>query len=254
MGRFFNLDSPFIAFMNRIADLMILNILFVICCIPVITIGPAVTALYYVTLKMVRDEESYIAKSFFRSFKLNFKQGVLMWLIDLVLLGIFAADFSVLNGKVPGIENPGTPLFTIIRIVLMVLVFLALFTLSFTFPVLAKFDNTIKNTYRNSFFMSCRHFPTTLVMILTWSVTLLTGYLFPQLLIVHILILFSLAAFVPSFMLVKVFDRYIPAEADGEEEEGADNEENRDNAVENAADNGVDNAVENTGGSLSEGK
>ncbi len=55
-------------------------------------------------------------------------------------------------------------------------------------------------------------------------------------------------------MLVKVFDRYIPAEADGEEEEGADNEENRDNAVENAADNGVDNAVENTGGSLSEGK
>ena len=254
MGRFFNLDSPFVAFMNRVADLMLLNVIYLLCCIPVITIGPATTALYYITLKMARNEESYIIKGFFKSFKLNFRQGLIMWLIDLAFAGIMVLDFKVLNGSIPGIENPGTQMFSVMRVLIMVLAILALFTVSFTFPVLAKFDNTIKNTYRNSFFMSCRHFPTTLVMILTWSVTLFAGYLFPQLLIVHILILFSLAAFGPSFMLVKVFDRYIPAEADGEEEEGADNEENRDNAVENAADNGVDNAVENTGGSLSEGK
>lgn len=217
MGRFFNLDSPFVSFMNRVADLMLLNLIYLLCCIPVITIGPATTALYYVTLKMVRNEESYIIKGFFKSFKLNFRQGLIMWLIDLAFAGIMVLDFMVLNGRVPGMENPGTQMFSVMRVLIMVLAILALFTVTFTFPVLAKFDNTIKNTYRNSFFMSCRHFPTTLVTILVWSVVLLTGYLFPQLLIVHILILFSLAAFVPSFMLVRVFDRYVPKEAlDGE--------------------------------------
>ncbi len=220
MGRFFNLDSPFVSFMNRVADLMILNIIYILVCIPVITIGPATTALYYVTLKMARNEESYIIRSFFRSFKLNFVQGLVMWIFDLVFAGIMVLDFMVMNGKIAGVGNADSTIFSVIRVVLMVLSIFALFTVTFSFPVLAKFDNTIKNTYRNSFLMSCRHFPTTLLIILIWSVVIFTGYYFPQLLIVHILILFSLAAFAPSFLLVKIFDRYIPSEEDSEEESG----------------------------------
>ncbi|MCR4655488.1 MAG: YesL family protein [Lachnospiraceae bacterium] len=214
MGRFFNLDSPFVSFMNRVADLMILNIIYLLVCIPVITIGPATTALYYVTLKMARNEESYIVRSFFRSFKLNFVQGLVMWILDLLFAGIMTLDFMVMNGKIAGVGNPDSTMFSVVRVILMVLSIFALFTISFSFPVLAKFDNTIKNTYRNSFLMSCRHFPTTLVIILVWGAVIFTGYFFPQLLIVHFLILFSLAAFVPSFLLVKVFDKYIPAEED----------------------------------------
>ena len=218
MGRFFNLDSPFVSFMNRVADLMILNVIYILCCIPVITIGPATTALYYVTLKMARNEESYIVKSFFKSFKLNFKQGLVMWLIDLLFAGIMVLDFMVLNGKIAGVENPNTPMFSVVRVILMVLSFLALFTITFSFPVLAKFDNTIRNTYRNAFLMSCRHFPTTLLMIVCWGLVFLLGFFFPQLLIVHFLILFSLAAFGPSFLLVRAFDKYIPAESEEEVE------------------------------------
>ena len=224
MGKFFDLDSPFISFMNRVADLMILNIIYVLCCIPVITIGPATTALYYVTLKMVRNEESYIVKSFFRSFKLNFRQGLIMWLIDLVFIGVMVLDFSVLNGRIAGVENPGTPVFSFVRVALMVLAVLALFTLTFTFPVLAKFDNTIKNTYRNAFLMSCRHFPTTLAAVALWAVAFLLGYLFPQLLIVHFLIMFSLVAFIASFLFVRAFDHYIPAQ-EAEEELPEESEE-----------------------------
>ncbi|HAG68407.1 MAG TPA: hypothetical protein DCL38_00370 [Lachnospiraceae bacterium] len=212
MGRFFNLDSPFVSFMNRVADLMILNVIYLLCCIPVITIGPATTALYYVTLKMARNEEAYIIRSFFRSFRLNFRQGLLMWLLDLIFAGIMILDFMVLNGRIPGVEIPDTAMFTGIRLLLMVFAALALFTISFTFPVLARFDNTIKNTYRNSFLMSCRHFPTTLVIVICWAAVVLSGFLFPQLLIAHILILFALAAYGPSFLLVKAFDRYIPVE------------------------------------------
>ena len=63
MDRIFNMDNKFFTFMSRVADLIILNLLFLLCCIPIVTIGPAITAMYYVTMKMVRNEESYIARS-----------------------------------------------------------------------------------------------------------------------------------------------------------------------------------------------
>lgn len=65
MGSFFNMDSPVMRFLSRLCDLMILNILCLICCIPIVTIGASITALYSVTLKMVKGEDSYIAKGFF---------------------------------------------------------------------------------------------------------------------------------------------------------------------------------------------
>ena len=71
MGRFFNMDNKFFAFMGRIADLCILNIICLVCCIPIVTAGASITAMYYVTLKMVRNEEAYIVRSFFKSFKDN---------------------------------------------------------------------------------------------------------------------------------------------------------------------------------------
>ena len=73
MGRFFNMDNKFFTFMGRIADLCILNIICLVCCIPIVTAGASITAMYYVTLKMVRNEEAYIVRSFFKSFKDNFK-------------------------------------------------------------------------------------------------------------------------------------------------------------------------------------
>ena len=53
MDRIFNMDNKFFTFMGRVADLIILNLLFLLCCIPIVTIGPAITAMYYVTMKMV---------------------------------------------------------------------------------------------------------------------------------------------------------------------------------------------------------
>ena len=60
MGRIFDMNNTFFRFMSKVADLCILNIICVICCIPVITAGASITAMYYVTLKMVRNEEAYI--------------------------------------------------------------------------------------------------------------------------------------------------------------------------------------------------
>ena len=71
MGRLFNLDNPVMNALNKLADLIILNFLTMICCIPIFTIGASATALHYVALKIVRDEETYIIKGFFKSFRQN---------------------------------------------------------------------------------------------------------------------------------------------------------------------------------------
>ncbi|MBO5999901.1 MAG: YesL family protein, partial [Lachnospiraceae bacterium] len=71
MGNLFSMDSPLMKVLSRVADLLILNLLTVVCCIPVITAGAAFSAMYYVLLKMVRGEEGYIVKQYFKAFKEN---------------------------------------------------------------------------------------------------------------------------------------------------------------------------------------
>ena len=93
MRALFDMDNAFFRGMSKVADLCILNVVFLICCIPVFTIGAATTALAYVTLKMKDGEEGYILKSFFRSFRQNFKQSTVIWLL-MVLIGlVLGLDF-----------------------------------------------------------------------------------------------------------------------------------------------------------------
>ena len=85
MSSFFSMDSPFFSFMSRLADIVLLNLLYIICCLPVFTIGAATSALYYQVMKMSKNEESYVFRGFFKAFRENFKKATPAWLI---LLGI----------------------------------------------------------------------------------------------------------------------------------------------------------------------
>ena len=93
----FQLDGKFFSALSRMADLVILNILFWACCLPVVTIGASITAMYAVTKKMAEDREGYIFKGFFIAFKENFRQSTIMWLILLVPIGIVSADMYISN-------------------------------------------------------------------------------------------------------------------------------------------------------------
>ena len=95
MNNIFNPDNKFFSFMGRVADLMILNLLCIVCCIPVVTAGPAIAAMYYITLKMARNEESYVVKGFFHSFKQNLKQGIVIQIIMLLLGIVLAFDAGI---------------------------------------------------------------------------------------------------------------------------------------------------------------
>ena len=211
MGKFFNLDSPFVQFMNRVADLMWLNILYLICCIPFITIGASTTAMYYVTLKMVRNEESYITKSFFKSFKQNFLQATGIWMIFVIAGGVLLLDYRIISGQTGVGIGSGTA-GMVMQVLLIAVLFFYLFTLVFVFPLLSKFDNSVKNTMKNALFMSIRHFPVTLGSISLYIIILFLMYKIPVMTAVAFLLVFSTAAYICSLMFVRVFDEYIPAQ------------------------------------------
>lgn len=158
MGSLFNLDSPVMQALGKVADLMWLNVLTMICCIPVITIGPSLTAMHYMALKIVRNEECYITRGFFKSFKENFRQGVVIGIITLFITFILVGDFLLLR-------NPDLGFSKFLQILITIIAVLFLFTLMYVYPVLAKFANTIWRTIKNAFLMSIMQFPKTLLMI-----------------------------------------------------------------------------------------
>ncbi|MBO4374162.1 MAG: YesL family protein [Lachnospiraceae bacterium] len=230
MKKFFSGEGGFFGFMDKIASLFWINILTIVCCIPVITAGAAVTACYYVTLKMARNEEGYLTKSFFKSFRMNFRQSTLIWIMEAVMLFIFFADFRIITTKAAGT----IPLSNVILVVTGILHFLLMMTSTYVYPLLARFDNTTANTVRNAFLMSIVHFPKTVALMITNALfpaltyaVVVTG---KALWVIPVMILFgvSASAYLCSRILVVIFDAYMPAEeTSGDEisgQEGSDAE------------------------------
>ena len=207
MDRFFALDSPLMRFLNRMSDLLLLNFLMILCCIPVITIGAAFTAMYYVLIKMVRGDEGYLVKGFFKSFKQNFRQATLLWLLMLLIVAVYVGDFLIFTYS--GLEFPKAVVVLVMAIAIFVLV-----TAVYVFPVLSRFDNTIKNTLKNAFFMAYLNLPKTLAMIILWSLPILTLLFVPQYGIVVIMFGISLPAYLSAFICNGIFKKFEP---DGEE-------------------------------------
>lgn len=157
MGKFFDMDSPVMRFLNRLGDLMIMNILMIICCIPVITAGAAFTAMHYVLLKIVRGEEGYLIKGFFKSFKENFKQATLIWLLMLLVIAVYVGDSLIFNYSALTFPKP------LVIAVVAVAVLLAMMAV-YVFPLQARFENTVKNTFKNAMILAFANLPKTLLM------------------------------------------------------------------------------------------
>lgn len=218
MGRFFNLDSPVMVALTKMADLIIVNLLAFFCCLPIITVGASMTALHYVVLKIVRDEECYIVRSFFKSFKQNFKQATIINLIMLLIGLILYVDLNVSKAMQGGAGQ-------IFQIIFMAFVLIYFILFLYVYPVLARFYNTIKNTIKNALFMAIRHFPYTVVMVIIAVCPLLLllvkSYQIQSTLFVLFLLMgFALIAYCNSYFLAKIFDIYMPKEEAGQESAG----------------------------------
>lgn len=207
MRKFFNLDSPFMIFLSNLTDVVILNVLCLICCIPIVTIGPSVTAMHYVTLKMARDEEGYVFKSFFKAFKENFKQSFIAWMIFLGITAVFLLDYRIL--KVSGMEEN-----KIFVIVIGAIYLFVCLTTMYVFPLLSRFENSLKQTVKNALFMSILHIFKTIVMAIIYIIPFVLVPLHYNLILAFLIIGLSGPAYINSFIWKSIFKKYEPKEAE----------------------------------------
>lgn len=159
MNSLLNPDNPVMQFITKIVTSVYLNILWFICCIPIFTIGASTTALFYVTEKMAVNEEGNVTSAFFYSFKTNFKQGTIIWLILLGVGIILGVDGYVLWHL--KFENV---FWTLCSAVFLVVLVAYAIILMYIFPLLAKFDNTTPAMFKNSIMIGMRFLICTVLM------------------------------------------------------------------------------------------
>ena len=204
--------------MGKVADLCLLNLVCLACCIPIVTAGASITALYYVTLKMVRNEESYIFRSFFKSFKQNFRQATIIHLIMVAAAVLLYLDTNI-------VKVMGEPMSQIMSVIFAVFTLVYAMILLYLYPILAKFYNSVKNTFTNAILMAIRHLPYTIIMLIICALPLLIFFvpsLQMQMSLILLLLLFGMAviAYLNSFFLVKIFDKYIPENSEEDADGG----------------------------------
>lgn len=207
MNSFFSMDSPIMRFLSRVCDLMILNILFIFCCIPVVTIGTSLTALYSVTLKMAKGEESYIFKGFLKAFKENFKQSLVIWLIMALLGALLYVDFRAAALLPQNFKNIFSVFIGAI-FVMYAIVFV------YAFPYTARFVNTVKNIFKNSLLIAILNLPWTIFLLAVPAalvfITFLNSMTMVYGVMLWLLLGFATVAYINSVVLRTVFAKYEP--------------------------------------------
>lgn len=203
MGKFFDMDSPVMRVLNRVGDLMIMNFLMILCCIPVITAGAAFTAMHYVFLKMVRGQEGYLVKGFFKSFKENFRQATLIWLLMLLVIAVYVGDSLIFNYSTLTFPKP------LVIAVVAVAVLLAMMTV-YVFPLQARFENSVKNTLKNAMILAFANLPKTLLMLVCYILPLVIGYFSSYALLFIFLFGISAPAYAAAWIYSGIFKKLEP--------------------------------------------
>jgi uncharacterized membrane protein YesL len=247
MGRIFDLDSPIMKGLSKMADVMWLNILVMVFALPLIIqqylmlgagvydeqgmmlnyvfwawivgiitsipLGAALTAMHFVLLKIVRDEESYITKTFFKSYKENFKQSTVLMIIQFVAAGILVMDFLLMrNANV------------VFRYIITAATIILLMAAMYIFPLQSKFQNSILGTLKNSFLVAIMALPRTIAMVIVSIFPVLLYYFF-GLKIMPLLILLGVAGpgYACAALYSQTFKQFEPKEEDISEEQELEN-------------------------------
>lgn len=193
--------NPVLDFINTLCNFVALNLVFLITCLPVITIGTALSSLYYVTLREARGEYGYLVRTYLREFKNNFKKGTIAFAI-LFLIGailLFNIAFWFGTGTMPA---------TILTGVLIAAMIGWFLIFTYTFPLIGRFENSTKQTLKNAFGLAMSNMKATFALIIIDAfVFFLCLFLSPMKLIM-VLFGFAFTAYCQSFVFKKVFEPY----------------------------------------------
>lgn len=202
----FSDDNLLGRFFGTLGDIIILNLLFIVCSLPLFTVGISYTSMEYVFLKKLREPDAGVCKTFFRCFRDNFKQSTLAWLLILLLAFIFCVDIHVFG---PAGTLSFAPFYYLFLLSGAILGFVALYL----FPVIGVFQNSLKNLFLHSFFLASKNIPFTLLMCLVFCfpmyLTFTNAVYFAVYLTVWLTLGFGLAGYINAFFFLRIFRPYL---------------------------------------------
>lgn len=199
MKGFFSIDGPFFKYGTILADVIILTLLWLLCSLPLFTIGIATTALFYVTTKQISDKEGYVTANFFRSLKENFIQGLIITVI-LSVIGFVIFESIRFAYLLPEWKE-------FILTLDYIAAFEVIIVTIYVFPLLSRFDMKTIEILRTAFFLANRHMFTTITcFVLIVGIVLLCIFVNPVFIIMSI----GAYAYISSFMLMRIFRKYCP--------------------------------------------
>ena len=212
----FSYDSRFTQVLMKLVYSSYLNILWFICSIPIFTIGASTTALYYTCLKIVRNEEGNVTKTFFKSFKENFRQATVIWLILFVIGSFLAFDFYVLYNLRLNTAIPMAAFWTILLAILIGAIIIYLIVLFMIFPLQASVINTTPNMFKNAFLIGTHYlFAPILVFAVHFAMFYAVVAVFTPLIVFGEGFCAMVSSFILNRLLISVTT---PAEAEEEKE------------------------------------
>lgn len=197
----FTIDSPVFRFLETLAEFIILNLVFLITCIPVFTIGPAICALSSITMREIREEHGYMIRPYLQSLRENFMSAFHLFMIYAVIGGVllFNLVFWVQMNTTVG------------NIVFFILVFFSvLYLLSscYSFALNARFTNTIRQTIKNSILIALSEMKYSIVLLLLLCLSIALYCLTDTGRIFFMVLGFAFLSYCQSYIFVKVFQKY----------------------------------------------
>lgn len=188
--KFFSVDGPLYKFLSTLWDVIKLNFLWLLFSLPVVTMGAATVAVFSVTNKMSEETEGYVGRQFVKAFKENWKQGVPMGLFFLLCAYVLYLDFEIYRVS----ESLLVLIIGIVSAVYFVSAFI------YAFPLLARYDNTVIQTLKNSIRITMRYFARTIALVVVLAIEIMmfmfnTTTLFFMLLIGPVCIIYTISGF-----------------------------------------------------------
>ncbi len=216
MDHLFSMDNIFFRTVGKLVDLIWVNILTLLCALPVVTAGASFSAMYYLLLRMAEDDQGALTRGFFRAFRENFKSATKVWLCDLGIMFVYLYNLYLLR---QGILDGYGVVKKVSLVLIVAILFLTVMVSNYIFALLARYENGLRQTVKNAFLLSFAFFPRSLcmvvIMLFPLALTLLSDYFF------WLWGLYGLAypGYVIAMLMVAVFRKTEKGQREEEEEE-----------------------------------
>lgn len=204
MRSFLSIDSLFYKTSAKVVQLLILNFLFLLGCVPLVTIGASLSATFSACMKMIESDDLRVTTNYFKAFRQSFKQATVVWIGSLFVLGILWIDILYLVQKKALLSWP--------MIGIGIVGFLLLVILQYSFALIARYQNSLGKVIPLAFQLFFAHPFLGILLLTVWFVPVVLSILSPILLVFSMylacFISFSFEFFLQSYVLLSVLKKF----------------------------------------------